>query len=123
MGTRTPLPRFRIHQLTAIGSIDNLACAPAVAVVVVVAVEFVAASFSWAPLTLLFSAPSALKVSAVPETQTDAARASAPSVRNIRFDYDGPATPATRIWPSTAAGTYGNIFDGFDVTDSLPIPR
>src|ERR1700739_1227736 len=24
---------------------------------------------------------------------------------------------------SPAAGTYGTVFDGFDVTDSLPIPR
>ena len=22
-----------------------------------------------------------------------------------------------------AAGTYGKVFDGFDITDSLPIPR
>lgn len=29
--------------------------------------------------------------------------------------------PAFRL--SLAAGTYGNVFDGFDVTDSLPIPR
>jgi hypothetical protein len=29
--------------------------------------------------------------------------------------------PAIRLSP--AAGTYGNVFDGFEVTDSLPIPR
>ncbi|MGA2421103.1 MAG: hypothetical protein ABSG69_13565 [Candidatus Acidiferrum sp.] len=28
---------------------------------------------------------------------------------------------AARLSP--AAGTYGNVFDGFKVTDSLPIPR
>lgn len=29
--------------------------------------------------------------------------------------------PAVRVSP--AAGTYGNVFDGLEVTDSLPIPR
>jgi hypothetical protein len=29
--------------------------------------------------------------------------------------------PGRRLSP--AAGTYGNVFDGFEVTDSLPIPR
>ena len=30
---------------------------------------------------------------------------------------------APAVMLSPAAGTYGNVFDGFDVTDSLPIPR